>query len=88
MTKAITYEFLAQKVADYFNEAIKEGGFDDFKDMASCYWWTPKDIKDEVNAIISEYDACIDEVDGTDVCLYDKLLSYRKFSSMWRKLLK
>lgn len=86
----MTYTELAQVVADYFNEAMAEGEFNTFKEMCDCYWWDTKAIKEEVDAVImmaTNGDACIDAVDGTDVCLGGDLLSYRKFSNMWHKLL-
>ena len=88
----MTFEELAKVVANEFKQTMKEEGFDSFKEMAECYWWTANDIKDEVDVIISNAVeglgvSGIDEVDRTDVYLNGDMISYRKFSAMWHKAL-
>ena len=66
--------------------------FDTFEEMKDCYWWTSQDIKEEVDFYLKEAtngDACIGD-DGADVYYHgtDMMISYRKFSAMWRKELK
>ena len=92
----MTFQELAQIVADEFNKYMDEHDFDDFDEMKQCYWWDSKDIKDEVDAIIrieTNERAYIDELDRTDVFLeYENapqgMMSYREFSRMWHKLLR
>ena len=86
------FEGLAKVVADGFREVMEEEGFDTFDEMKDCYWWTTQDIKEEVDFYLSEAtdgDACIGD-DGADVYYHgtDLMISYRKFSAMWRKELK
>lgn len=86
-----TFEDLAKMVAYEFFESMNDGSFETFEEMVECYWWSSKDIKVEVGAIITEatgYHGYIDEVDGTNVILNDTIISYRKFANMWRKALK
>lgn len=60
---------LAELVADYFKEAMKEGGFETFKEMKDCYWWTAQDIRDEISYIAQtlindEYEKDLEEYGG------------------------
>lgn len=84
----MTFEKLAQMVADDFNETVNEFGFDSFKEMAKCYCWDSADIKEEVDGIIRAIGAYIDELDGSLVIMGDSTIEYRVFSRMWRKLIK
>ena len=84
----MTFEQLAEIVAADFIATMKEEHFDTFTDMIICYWWTPTDIKNEVDAILREKTpAYIDEADRTDVILNDDLMPYRKFSRMFRRII-
>ena len=78
---------LAKAVADDFKATMKEFDFETFKEMAKCYCWTSVDIKEEVDAIIRQYNAYIDELDGSEVFLNDDSVNYREFSKMWHKYL-
>lgn len=92
----MTFEELAQIVADYFNGIMEEQDFEDFDEMRQCYWWDFNDIKDEVDSTIrieTNDRAYIDELDRMDVFIDfegepQQMMSYRKFSVMWHKLLK
>lgn len=82
-------EMLAREVANDFMRTMAEEGFDSFQEMCDCYWWTSKDIKDEVKAIISNLhrDDCFLDDDGVDVVCGDEMLSYVKFSRKFRQYL-
>jgi len=89
----MTFEALAKVVADDFRKTMKEEGFDSFKEMVDCYWWTTNDIKDVIDEIISNIKGIgavsgIDEVERTYVYLNGDAIPYRKFSAMWHKALK
>lgn len=86
----MTFEALAQVVADDFKETMDTFGFDSFNEMAECYWWDSKDIKEEVDSILRTKNtgAYIDECDGSLVIKEDGDIEYRTFARMWRKLLK
>lgn len=79
----MTIKELAQKVADYFNGVIEEEEFENFEAMKQCYWWDSNDIKDEVEAVIKDFNWYLTD-DRTE--LYDgnfgakdEYYSYRKF---------
>ena len=85
----MTFEELAKVVADDYKETMEMCECETFEEFIYCNAWDIKDIKEDVDAILRTYtDAYIDEVDGTEVILNDELMSYRKFSAMFRKLLK
>ena len=89
--KFLSFEELAQLVANYFTGIMKEEDFDTFEEMKQCYWWTPNEIKDEVDAVIREASderSYIDELDRSDVFSGDAMMPYRQFASMWRKIVK
>lgn len=87
----MTLDDLAKKVAEYFNEAIVDAEVEDFQELKDLYWWTSKDVKEEVMACVNDYgkeggfeafdDGDIRNPDGTDV-------SYRKFRNMVFKYVK
>ncbi len=39
---------LAKLVADDLKETMGENGFETFKEMKDCYWWTAQDVKNEI----------------------------------------
>ena len=41
--------------ADYFNNAVVENGFEDFKEMKENYSWDGNDIRAEINAVINSF---------------------------------
>lgn len=87
----MTFEILAKIVADDFLDTMKEFEFDTFEEMANCYYWDSKDIKEEVDAIIRAKTndvAYINEWDGNTIHIGDEMMDYRKFARMWRKYLK
>ena len=49
----MTFERLAELVAEAFQEAMNTGGFETFKEMRRSYDWDIQDIKDDVRAMIS-----------------------------------
>ena len=51
---SMTFEKLAELVADDFQKTMNEEGFETFKEMKKCYDWDAQDIKEEVDSIISE----------------------------------
>jgi predicted alpha-1,6-mannanase (GH76 family) len=92
-TNKYTADQLAKIVANDFKETMKEFDFESFEEMARTYWWTSKDIKKEIDAILREYtnnDAYIDEVDETLVIFNNGTddIPYRTFSNMWKRYLK
>lgn len=89
MTKTLGYEEIINKVAGYFKECMEEGGFDTFEEMKDCYWWDTKDIKEEVKAVISDYDWCLTD-DETEISpiLGDEYYSYRSFIAKVYKAIK
>lgn len=86
-----TFDDLAKLVADDFVETMKDFDFETFDEMVQVYWWTSKDIKEEVASILTsisnnmDCDAFIDEYDGKDVFLNGDIISYRTFSRLFRK---
>lgn len=88
------FEEIAKYVAESFMEDMREFGFDSFIEMANTYWWTAKDVKDEVDYIIREYAKKVGNEsiylsdDGADVFANGDFITYRKFSTLWRKYLK
>ena len=82
----------AQIVANDFLEAMHDGEFDSFQQMADCYWWDSADIKEEVSAILrieANNDVWVDEEDGLYVYSNEnEMVTYREFARMWRKLVK
>ena len=84
------FEELAKIVADEFIKDMREHDFETFDEMVKCFWWTTNDIKDEVDYVLRENGAYVDELDRTCVLAEDtgEMISYRKFSAMFRKLLK
>ena len=83
-------EQMVKNVANYFLEEMKENDFETFEDMKQCYWWTSQDIKEEVNAVLNDYDWAIDEVDGSDIFDNNGALacSYRSFMAKVYKIIK
>lgn len=82
---------LAKAVAEEFTKDMKEFGFDTFNEMAKSYYWTSKDIKEEVDVILRQItggDAYVDELDGTEVMYKDISMNYKRFNIMFRKYLK
>lgn len=83
-------EQMVKNVANYFLEEMKENDFETFEDMKQCYWWTSQDIKEEVNAVLNDYNWAIDEVDGSDI--FDNngfsVCSYRSFMAKVYKIIK
>ena len=89
----MTFEELAQVVADGFKQVMVEEEFETFEDMKNCYWWDTNDIKAEVRFYLNEtanklgMEIMLSD-DGMDVYIGDNWITYRKFSAMWHKLLK
>lgn len=86
----MTFEELAKVVADDFMETMRENDLESFDDMVRFYWWTPQEVKAEVDYTIRKADesAYIDEWDGKDVFLNGGMISYRKFSAMWHGIIR
>lgn len=89
----MTFEELAQVVANGFKQVMEEEEFETFEDMKNCYWWDTNDIKAEVRYYLNEVSNKLHmEImlsdDGMDVYIGDNWITYRKFSAMWHKLLK
>ena len=85
------FEMLAKIVADEFIETMGLFDYDTFEEMCLSYCWDSKDIKEEVDFIIREATcgvAFIDEEGGKWVFYGDDMIEYRKFTRMFRKLLK
>lgn len=45
---------LVNYIADDFQKSIEEDGFDNFLSMKRSYWWTSKDIQNEVDYMIDK----------------------------------
>ena len=56
-------EQMVNNVANYFLDCMKENDFETFDEMKECYWWTSKDIKNEVDSILKDHGWSIDEID-------------------------
>lgn len=90
MAKIFNPKDLAKKCAEYFKGVMEEEGFDTFEEMKECYWWDSNDIKEEVKAVISEFDWYFTD-DETEIFLVGdetKDTSYRSFSKMMYAFLK
>lgn len=48
-----TFDML-QVCADYFNNAVEEDGFDNFKEMKQSFDWDANDIREEIRALVEE----------------------------------
>lgn len=48
-------EKIIQVCADYFNNAIIENGFENFKEMKESYSWDGNDIRSEIDSIITSF---------------------------------
>lgn len=48
----MTFELLADKVADDFKATMDEWGFGTFAEMRRSFDWEPREIKEEVSSII------------------------------------
>lgn len=89
----MTFERLAELVAEEFKKEMVEHDCDTFDEMVDLFWWTPTEIKDEVDYIIRNVEgveglgAYIDELDRTEVFIDRQSIPYRKFARMWRKAL-
>lgn len=76
-------------VAGMFVETMNEENFESFEDMARCYWWDSKDIKDEItygiNNLCSDIGYIFD--DGSEIMTWDEKenMSYRTFASRVKK---
>lgn len=86
----MTFEKLAQIIADEFKQVMQEEDFDTFEEMKDCYWWDTEDIKNEIEYYFKEVTEKSDcgvwfSDDRTDVYIDDDYISYRKFSTMWHK---
>lgn len=74
-------EQMINNVTNYFLGCMRENDFETFNEMKECYWWTSKDIKEEVHSVLNDGDWSIDEIDGTDI-LDDNgnvITTYRSF---------
>ena len=90
--KKMTFDRLAAIVADDFCETMRENGWTRFDEMKRCYWWTNKDIKDNVEAIMLLYgendlhgtsgEYWVSD-DGTFVYCNGEEMSYQKFAAMF-----
>lgn len=89
ITKITDVNEIAKKVAGYFNGIMEEEDFDTFQEMKDCYWWDSSDIKDEVEAVLKDYEWCITD-DGSDVApvIGDEYYSYRSFMAKVYKMVK
>jgi hypothetical protein len=83
-------EQMITNVANYFLDCMKENDFETFDEMKECYWWTSKDIKNEVDYLLGEHNWSIDEIDGSDI--FDDngnvVSSYRSLISKVYKIIK
>ena len=89
------FEEIAKYVAESFMADMREEGCDSFMDMANKFWWTAKDVKEEIDYKINEYAEKVGKKssiylsdDGADVWAGGDFITYRKFSTLWRKYLK
>ena len=85
MTK--TLNELAVIMANIFEkDYIKDGGFDNFKDMARCYCYESQDIKDEILNNMKDYSNDFDDEGnymGRDAeHETDGFIPYRRFVKM------
>ena len=95
--KPMTVEKLAEIVADDFCDTMRENGFATFDDMKRCYWWSNKDIKDEVNTIIDLYrnndtygtsgEYWLDD-EQTDLYCNGEWITYQQFAARWHKIIR
>ena len=84
----MTIKEVAKKIAEDFNNAVIEDGFENFKEMKRCYDWDATDIRNEIDAMLSCYKVGIMMLDdGTIVNVLDVFdpeyeISYGKFKKM------
>lgn len=63
---------LVEKIRTEFVEDIKNGEFDNFKDMQNCYDWTAQDIRGEISYMAQEYvNNEYDEIGKTEIFVFD-----------------
>lgn len=89
--KYASFDDLAKAVAEEFAKDMKEFGFDTFNEMCHSYWWDSNDIKKEVDEILislTNGEAYVDDLDGTEVIYKGTACNYRRFNTMFRKYLK
>lgn len=48
-------EKIIKLCADYFNECIKEGEFENFQEMRNSFSWESSDIRSEIDSVIMSY---------------------------------
>ena len=79
-----TVRYTALKIA----ELMKEEKFENFKEMAECYWWTSTDIREKFESYATDLGlAYIDEVDGSLVIGFDgSEMSYRSYAHQIKKM--
>lgn len=79
-----------RKIANEFLTEVKDGDFETFEEMRDCYWWTSKDIKEEVRYMLKDTGWFIDDFEGTDVMSISsgESISYRSFIAGVYKLMK
>lgn len=88
--KMMNIKGLARKCAEYFMGIMAEEGFDTFEEMKQCYWWDSADIKEEVRAVIAEYDWAFTDDDADIFYLGDtsKETSYKSFAKIMYGMIK
>ena len=94
-TTDVTYERLAQEVADCMDEEMSEHNCDTFQELKEVYKWKTNDVKEYVDEIIRGFTggkAYIDEYDHKDVFINgfsgQQMMAYADFSKLWKKYLK
>lgn len=87
--ETINFDEVVKKVAEYFQECMEEGEFETFEEMKDCYWWDSNDIKNEVEAVIADYDWCLTD-DRTEISPIagDEYYSYKSFIAKVYKAIK
>ena len=82
--KAMSIKSIARKCAEYFKGIMAEEGFDTFEEMKQCYWWDSSDIKEEIKAIILDYEWFFNDDETEIFYIGDESTdtSYRKFIKM------
>ena len=80
----MTVKQAAAYVAEQFNKDVKENGFEDFKEMKTTYWWDAKDIRAEIDYMVTHDCDGVLFLDSTVENFYDvhDAVSYREFKKM------
>ena len=94
-TTDLTFERLAQEVADCVDEEMSDHNCDTFQELKEVYRQKTNDVKEYVDEIIRGFSgkkAYIDEYDHKDVFINgfsgQQMMAYADFSKLWKKYLK